>query len=188
MKVWPTVAVVSSLIALVVPAPEAVAHENTAHGIAYLVGVPTIVGTALYDIGSAPRSAHRYNERALAVTPIVDVAQRGYGLQVSWSFGAKSKTAPASAGGRGRRSGAAALAISALATAVPIVLGAPTAHKSDLGVGLMAAGVVLGPSAGHLYAGEYRRGLTTAGLRFGVGASIWVLSGCEPSCGFVVGD
>jgi hypothetical protein len=161
--------------------------RDVAHGIALLVGGPVIAGSTLYDIGKAPASAKRYNERSVSLTPIVDMQRREYGMSIAWSFGAKQRALPERRFS-GRRSPAAAFAISTLATAVPIALGARTAHKSDLALGLMSAGIVLGPSAGHVYAGQHGRGALTAAMRLGAGTAVWGLSGCDLRCAFSVGD
>jgi hypothetical protein len=55
-------------------------------------------------------------------------------------------------------------------TLVPVGLGYVIAQQSNaIGGGLAFTGVVLGPSAGHWYAGRPGRGLATAALRLGTG-------------------
>ncbi len=69
-----------------------------------------------------------------------------------------------------RKSPQNALLLSVASTAVPFVIGAVTYERTlSAGDELAFAGLVLGPSVGHWYAGRPRRALKTAGLRAGLG-------------------
>jgi hypothetical protein len=61
------------------------------------------------------------------------------------------------------KSGTTAILLSATSTVVPVVLGA--SMGSSGGVKLAAAGVAIGPSVGHWYAGRKGRGFRSFGIR-----------------------
>ncbi len=84
----------------------------------------------------------------------------------------------------GARSPGLAHALSALGTAAPIALG--LAIKEGTGVTLLAAGLVIGPALGCVYAGDAGRGMAHAGIRaavlgaaFGGAAAICSVGDCS---------
>jgi len=139
-----------------------------------LLSAVTVTGLAVFDIATAPASARRYNERRVSVAPYVDIRRRSYGLSVSWSYGKTTRaprymvhSSPAGAGDstQARKSPGVAFALSLGSTGVPMAVGAAAGGG---GAWVLLAGVVVGPSVGHVYAGQVGRGIGTAALR-GVG-------------------
>lgn len=65
------------------------------------------------------------------------------------------------------RSPGTAFGASLAATVVPVAIGV-AGYTDNPGI-LIAGGIVLGPSVGHMYAGRPMRGLLTAALRAGLG-------------------
>ena len=128
-----------------------------------------VTGLALFDIATAPNSAHRYNERHFAVAPRLDPWQRTVGVSVSFTFGTFGRRPPKSPG--------TAFALSLGATAAPMAAG--FALKNDAGAIAVLSGVVLGPRAGHFYAGQPGRALGTMALRgAGTTVALAALVGC----------
>lgn len=75
----------------------------------------------------------------------------------------------------GQKSGVVAVGLSLGATLIPCVVGISVeSEENDVGFwSLIVPGITVGPSVGHLYASQWKRGLTTAGLRLGIlGAGI----------------
>lgn len=81
----------------------------------------------------------------------------------------------------GQKSEVAAVGLSLAATVVPVTAGIFVVNKgeseeNDVGWGfwaLVVPGITVGPSAGHFYANQWRRGLITTGVRLGIlGAGI----------------
>ncbi|HEU4723807.1 MAG TPA: hypothetical protein VFU59_00780 [Candidatus Eisenbacteria bacterium] len=88
---------------------------------------------------------------------------------------------PPPAHARGWKSDANAFAFSFFGTALPIAAGAYVGSRegeSDLAPVLLpvAAGYVLGPSLGHVYAGNSRRALAGIGFRFATIGAVWIAS------------
>ena len=65
----------------------AVAQSNDDGCAVALVGVLGVFGLAIYDIATAPASARHYNERAVAVAPVLDPVNRRVGLSVNVRLG-----------------------------------------------------------------------------------------------------
>lgn len=58
-------------------------------------------------------------------------------------------------------------------TLIPVVVGVIPGRSGQPYRGILAGvGIIAGPSAGHLYAHQWRRGLTGIGLRAGIGAVV----------------
>lgn len=79
-----------------------------------------------------------------------------------------------------RKSPRRALALSLAATALPAAVGTALTFDSrhEEGALLILGGVVLGPSAGHWYAGRAGRAALTAGLRAGLAALGFAVMAC----------
>ena len=135
-----------------------------------------VTGLALFDIATAPNSARRYNERHIAVAPRLDPWHRTVGVSVSFTFGTFGRRPP-SPPVRSPKSPGTAFALSLGATAAPMAAG--FALKNDAGAIAVLSGVVLGPSAGHFYAGQPGRALGTMALRgAGTTVALAALVGC----------
>ena len=131
----------------------------------FVVSAIAVSGLAVFDIATASASARRYNQRHLAVVPRVDVRHGSYGFVASWSFGRSSRVHARSYAAPAPKSPGTAFVLSLTSTAAPILLGA--AIQDGVGGVLVLSGLVVGPSVGHLYAGQVGRGLGTIGLRAG---------------------
>ena len=129
----------------------------------YTVSAIAVSGLVVFDIATASASARRYNQRHLAVVPRVDVRHGSYGFAASWSLGRSSRVHARSYAAPARKSPGTAFVLSLTSTAAPILLGA--AIQDDAGAVLVLSGLIVGPSVGHLYAGQVGRGLGTIGLR-----------------------
>ena len=138
----------------------------------FLVAGAIVTGSVLYDIVTAPVSARRYNRKHLAIVPVLDPRRGSYGLSVSLSFGRSSRAASAVAAPV-RKSPTTAFFLSFGLTAAPTLGG--IAVGNDPGAGLFLGGVIVGPSVGHLYAGQFARGLGTIALR-GLGTALAISS------------
>jgi len=57
------------------------------------------------------------------------------------------------------------------ATVIPLSLAIAINENDFFDYSLLISGIVIGPSVGHWYAGQYSRGWLTAGLRLGIGLS-----------------
>lgn len=142
----------------------------------FLVAATVVVGSALYDIATAPGSARRYNRTHVAIVPVVDPRRGSYGLSVSLSFGRSSRAAPAAAAPV-RKSPTTAVILSLASTAGPTLAG--VAIGNDTGAKLFLGGLIIGPSVGHLYAGQFGRGLGTIALRgAGTVLGLWSIVEC----------
>ena len=128
----------------------------------YTISAIAVAGLVVFDIATAPASARRYNHH-LAVVPRVDVRHGSYGFAASWSFGRSSRVRASSYAAPAHKSPGTAFVLSLTSTAAPILLGA--AMQDDAGGVLVVSGLIIGPSVGHLYAGQVGRGLGTMGLR-----------------------
>jgi hypothetical protein len=145
----------------------------------------TVLGLAVFDIATAPASARLANQASVTIAPYVNPHERAYGVSVSWAF-RKSMPAPppvrrlpaaVSDSARVPKSPGAAFVLSFISTAGPMAAGAGVG--SAAGAGVFLAGVVVGPSVGHFYAGRVGRGLATAGVRAaGVGWFVASIAGC----------
>ena len=164
--------------------------QNCSEGLFWISGA-VVAGSLIYDIGSAPASARRYNRTHLSIAPLLDPRHGSYGLSASWSLGHSSRAAsrpaaisastrparyvavparakPADSTGAAPKSPSTAFALSFTSTAAPILAGALLANSgTDAGWVMIFAGGIIGPSVGHFYAGEAGRGLATAALRAG---------------------
>ena len=141
----------------------------------FLVAAAVVTGSALYDIVTAPASARRYNQRHLAIVPVLDPRRGSYGLSASLSFGRSSRAGARAGAGAAptRKSPSTALILSLASTAATTLAG--VAIGNDAGAKLFLGGVVIGPSVGHLYAGQVVRGLGTIALR-GAGTALGLYS------------
>ncbi|HEY6224667.1 MAG TPA: hypothetical protein VIW26_12850 [Gemmatimonadales bacterium] len=142
-------------------APRSAAQDCS--GVTFLASAAAVTGLAIYDIATAPASARRYNERQVAVAPIVNMRDRAYGVSFSLPFGRTPRPpAPLQAVPR-HKSPSTALLLSLGSTTLP--MGAGLVIHSTGGAWMFLGGIVVGPSVGHVYAGQVARGLGTAGLR-----------------------
>ncbi len=138
----------------------------------FLVAAAVVAGSALYDIATAPASARRYNRQHLTIVPVLDPRHGSYGLSVSLSFGRSSRAAGGVAAPV-RKSPTTAVILSLASTAGPTLGG--VAIGNDAGAKLFLGGLIIGPSVGHLYAGQFARGLGTIALR-GAGTALGLYS------------
>jgi len=102
----------------------------------------------------------RFLSAALAAASLVAYAPSAQAGE-SGNFSAAADSVPA------RKSGSTAFLISALSTFVPAGLGVVQASGTDGGAGgvLVFLGTLVGPSAGHFYAGKPGRALRGIGIR-----------------------
>jgi len=143
----------------------------------FLVGAVVVAGSAVYDIATAPASARRYNQRHLAVVPVLDPRRGSYGLSVSFSFGRSSRASARAVAAPARKSPTTAFVLSFASTAGPMFAGAATG--SNAGGEVFLGGLIIGPSVGHFYAGQAGRGLATIALRgAGTALGLYSLVGC----------
>jgi hypothetical protein len=137
---------------------------------------------AAYDIGTAPASARWYNDHLIA-QPMVRAAPPSIGVIVQLRLPAQSRARSSSSptiSVSDRKSPGIALALSASSTVVPVGIGAFLASgdraSGETAGSLIAGGVLIGPSVGHWYAGRWRRGLASLGVRLGLaalGLALW---------------
>ena len=124
-----------------------------------------MTGLAVYDIATAPASARRYNQQHLAIVPHVDLRHGSYGFSVSLPLG------------RVRKSPGTAVALSLVSTVAPMGVG--VAMGNNAGGWMFLGGLLIGPSVGHIYAGQVGRGLGTIALRgLGTVVGIGSIIGC----------
>ena len=145
-----------------------------------IVPVIAVTGLAVFDIATAPASARRYNRGPVAVAPYVNPRDRSYGVSFSLSYGRsrpvllgpvpRLRTWPADSVRR-QKSPGVALGLSLGSTVVPMAAGAGL--RNGGGAVVFLAGVIVGPSVGHLYAGQVWRGLGTMALR-GAATAAWI--------------
>jgi hypothetical protein len=146
-------------------------------GAGFLASAVVVSGSALYDIATAPSSARRYNQRHLSIAPLVDPRHGSFGVSASWSFGRASRPSGGHVAAPPRKSPTAAFVLSLASTAGPMLAGA--AMGNDAGAELVLGGLIIGPSIGHLYAGQVGRGLGTIGLRgLGTVVGLYSIVGC----------
>jgi len=146
-----------------------------------------VMGLAVFDIATAPSSVRRYNERRLSVAPYVNPRDRSYGVSVSWSFrtstpgprGISHRPSPVVSDSVGPpKSPLVGFALSFVSTAAPMAVGVGLGPDGG-GPAVFLAGVMVGPSVGHFYAGRVVRGLGTIALRgAGVALGVASLAGC----------
>jgi hypothetical protein len=140
----------------------------------FFVSAAVVGGSAIYDIATAAKSARHYNTKHLAIAPIVNPGRRSYGVMASWPVGRTSRLPPPrSVAAPAQKSPGTAFALSFATTAVPMVAGGLA--SSEAGGVAFLGGLVIGPSVGHLYAGQVGRGLGTILLR-GAGTVIGLAS------------
>ncbi len=160
----------SVCVLLSMPHRPAVAQGAEA-GLALAVGVGAVaVVSAAVDIAGAAASARRTNaEHGLTLAPTLDPVGRSVGVAVSVPFG----------GARGprvqvRRSPGRALGQSLAATLIPAAVGAAGMAVSGgndhvagtvVSASLVVGALVVGPAAGHWYAGQPRRAARGIRLR-----------------------
>jgi hypothetical protein len=163
-----------------------VSAGQVCNGAGIFVSTFAVAGLGVYDIASAPSSVRRYNQTAVVVAPYVSARDRSFGVSVSWAVG-RSRPAPPPILRRSpmiqdtvrpHKSPAVGFALSLLSTGVPMAAGAGLGGSAG-GATAFLAGVVVGPSVGHFYAGRIWRGVGTAALRAaGLGAFIASAAGC----------
>ncbi|HET9707110.1 MAG TPA: hypothetical protein VFP39_02270 [Gemmatimonadales bacterium] len=165
-----------ALVALFVAGiPVRSAAQDCAGG-TFLVSSIGVVGLAVLDIATAPASVRHYNERQLAIAPIVNLRNGFYGVSVSFALGRRRPPLPLQAPPH-YKSPTTGLLLSLGSTTIPAGVGILT--SSTGGAWMFLGGIVVGPSVGHFYAGQVARGLGTAGLRAGIAAvGISSLVGC----------
>jgi hypothetical protein len=164
------ITVASACVLLSIALRPAVAQGAEA-GLAFAVGVGAVaIVSAAVDIAGAPGSARLTNaEHGLTLAPTFDPVDRSVGVALSVPFGA----------GRGRRvqarrSPGVALGRSLFATLIPAAVGTAgiavsggndNVAGSIAGASLIVGAVVVGPAAGHWYAGQPRRAARGIRLR-----------------------
>jgi hypothetical protein len=154
-------------------------------GAGFLASTVAVTGLAVFDIATAPASVHRYNEQRVSIAPYVYPRDRSYGLSVSWFY---RKSTPVRLqpmrplpGGSGdsvpsRKSPSKGFALSLLSTIAPMAVAVATGNGTGpIPPILILAGLEVGPSVGHFYAGQVGRGLTTVALR-GIGTAVGIAS------------
>lgn len=155
-----------------------------------------VLGSAIYDIATTPRSVKKHNAARLVIAPRID--RRSYGVSISvspWPTPVRQSLSTQSPGKAIRASLAAtrpardgellnpwkAVRASLAATTLPIAAGI-TVDPEELAAILVLGGVVLGPSAGHFYARQAPRALSGIALRAGLtGAALASAYRCLPS-------
>ena len=130
-------------------------------GTTFLASAVVVSGLALYDIGTAPASARKYNRDHLVVVPHLDPVRGAYGFRATLPLGRSRRSVHSVS--PSRRSPGTAFALSLGLTAIPV--GAGLAIGNDTGGWMFLSGVVIGPSMGHFYAGQPGRALGTTALR-----------------------
>jgi hypothetical protein len=145
-------------------------------GMTFLASGLAVTGLAIYDIATVPGSVRRYNERQVAIAPLVNLRDRSYGVSLSLSLGRTPPPPPIQAA-RPHKSATAGVLLSLGSTTVPMGVG--LLEGSTGGAWVFLSGIVVGPSVGHLYAGQFVRALGTTGLRAaGAAVGITSLVGC----------
>ena len=122
-----------------------------------------MTGLAIWDIATVPASVRHYNERQVAIAPLVNLRDRSYGVSFSLSFGRTSRPAAPLQAPRSYKSPSTGLFLSLGSTTIPMATG--VGMRSGTGAWIFLGGMVVGPSVGHIYAGQVARGLGTMGLR-----------------------
>jgi hypothetical protein len=187
MTRWFTQAVRAPLLAgafLGIESLPATLPAQTCNDGAILISTFGVAGLAVFDIVTAPAAARRYNQGPVAIAPYFKPRERSYGVSVSWFYRRPVpvpvvrrpvRVLPAWTGDtvRAHKSPGAAFALSFFSTAVPVGVGA--AINNGGGAGVFLAGVIVGPSVGHFYAGQPVRGFVTIALR-GAGTALFISS------------
>ena len=148
------------------------------------IGTLSIIALGLFDIGTAPFSAKRYNDNLMGMNPLDDKGGKSYSISNNYPFGQSTNSQTKQINryilsiddfsskniGDQRKHPDSALMWSLGATAIPIAAGVYAEDQGDdfLAFLLITSGVIVGPSAGHLYAEQYARGWITIGLRTGL--------------------
>ena len=152
-------------------------------GVTFYGASTVVLASALIDIATASGSARQYNSTHLSVAPTYDPQRQAFGFAASLSFGRARSVAPRAIARRvqapppPRKSPATATSLSFGFTAIPIAIA--FAMKSEGSAYPFLAGAIVGPSVGHLYAGQTGRGLATIALRAGATVvGISAIAGC----------
>lgn len=156
----------ASLLFLVAGGQEAGATslaQECSEGIFIAAGA-VVVGSAIYDVASAPASARRYNQKHLSIRPFLDPRRGSYGFSARLSIGRSSHLARQSAEPT-PKSPSTAFWLGFTTTTAPMLAGA--AVQDQAGAVLILSGLVIGPSTGHLYAGQVGRALGPLAIRAG---------------------
>jgi hypothetical protein len=190
MSRWFTQALRAPLLAgafLGIESLSATLPAQTCNDGAILISTFGVTGLAVFDIVTAPASARRYNQGPVAIAPYFNPRERSYGVSVTWFYRRPVplpmvrrpvRVLPAVTGDtvRAHKSPGAAFALSFFSTAIPVAAGA--GFGGGGGAGVFLAGIVVGPSVGHFYAGQPVRGVVTAAVR-GAGTLLFVSSIAE---------
>jgi hypothetical protein len=148
------------------------ARAQDCSGMTFYAASTVVLASALIDISTAAGSARKYNSTHLSVAPTYDPHRGALGFAARLSFG-RSRPGPAprtvatrvQAPPPPRKSPTTASSLSFGFTAIPIAIA--FAMKSEGSAYPFLAGAIVGPSVGHLYAGQTGRGLATVALRTG---------------------
>lgn len=151
-------------------APRGAAQDCS--GTTFLISTAAVTGLAIFDIATAPAAVRHYNERQVAIAPIMNLRDGSFGLSVSLPLG-RRRQPPLLQAPRPYKSPTTGLLLSLGSTTVPMGLG--IVGGSTGGAWLFLGGIVVGPSVGHFYAGQVTRGLATTGLR-AAGAAVGISS------------
>jgi hypothetical protein len=171
---------------LVVEGGAASSGAQDCSGAGIVLSTVAVTGLAVIDIATAPVSVQRYNEGQVTVAPYVNPRDRAYGVSVAMSFGRSRPVLPRPVYRsrmvqdtiRHRKSPGVGLALSFVSTVVPMAAGVAAGGNAP-GASMFLAGIVVGPSVGHFYAGRIGRGLGTIALRgLGTAAGVASLAGC----------
>jgi len=165
---------------------DAVAQE----GCSLVVGGAGVafVGAMIFDIGTASSSARSYNARRVDAAPIIDPVNRTFGLAIKVSFGTAPiptyRRVPPAGGSDGPKSEAVASLWSLGATIVPVGIGLSLHDDHNdailpVSLGLISAGIFLGPGAGHWYADNKGRAMMGVAARVGIfGIGVLLAASC----------
>lgn len=152
--------VVVGVLACASVAPRAAAQDCS--GVTFLVSTAAVTGLAIFDIATAPAAARHYNERQVAIAPILNMRDGAFGLSISLPLGRRRPPPPLQTP-RPYKSPTTGLLLSLGSTTVPMGLG--LVGRGTAGAWVFLGGIVVGPSVGHFYAGQVTRGLAMTGLR-----------------------
>ena len=153
--------VVISVLVCATVSPRGTAQDCS--GVTFLASAAAVTGLAIWDIATVPASVRHYNERQVAIAPLVNLRDRSYGVSFSLSFGRTSRPAAPVQAPRPHKSASTGVLLSLGSTTIPMATG--IGMRSGTGAWLFLGGIVVGPSVGHVYAGQVARGLGTMGLR-----------------------
>ena len=156
------------------------------------IGAISIITLEIFDIATAPMSAHRYNENLMGLKSIEYLNNQSYSEPTFSSPGqpiysivlSNNRFIPSIDNtsivndDEQQKSPSSALLLSLSATLIPFTVGVLSADQGE-GAGsflLITSGLLLGPSAGHWYAKQKTRGWITVGIRTGIGIMSIILS------------